>query len=181
MATCNDFEELRTLDSKVLDEIIREGELRIQAQFSAAAASDQRAMAWAGFMITAAIAAFAAAAALVVTKEHMFLSMVTFTLGVALLLSTAIAGSVVRPQKFGFPGNEPKNWLLDQWMCGVGGPHNMAQARVEQATSLQNQIASNAAWAEEVGRKMTASLDLATAAVLLGTLSVMVRMIFGEI
>ena len=181
MADLNSFAPFRQFDEETMKEVVREGEIYLQAQFTAAAASDQRGMAWAGFMIASAAAALAGAAALVDKGGHTFLAVVTFAFSAALVVSTALAASAVRPRKFCFPGNAPNNWLPDNWMGHGIDPVNVQQARIEQAVTLQNQIESNSRWAEDAGKHLQLSLDVAMAAVVLAGCAVIVRSIFGSI
>lgn len=181
MADLNSFAPIKQLDTETMKEVVREGEIYLQAQFTAAAASDQRGMAWAGFMIASAAAALAAAAALVDKGGHTFLAIVTFALSVALVGSTALAASAVRPKKFCFPGNAPANWLPANWMGHGLEPVDINQARIEQAVALQNQIEHNAKLAEDAGRHLQLSLDVAMAAVVLAGCAIIIRSIFGSI
>jgi hypothetical protein len=181
MAIRNDFEALRSFDTDVLDEIVREGELFLQAQFGAASASDQRGMAWAGFMVAAATAALAAAASLVVSGGHTLLAITSLAGAGMLLVSTFLAAKAVRPHKFAFPGNCPENWLPSSWHGHGVNTLDMKQARLEQAHTLQRQIDDNAVWAEKVGKLLQQSMDVAMSTVLLAGCVVAIGFAFGLI
>lgn len=181
MAIRNDFEALRSFDQDVLDEIVREAELYLQAQFVAAAASDQRGMAWAGFMIASATAALAAAASLVVSGGHIILAITCLVAAAMLLLSTFLAAKAVRPNEFCFPGNRPENWLPENWHGHGVGALDMKQARLEQAHALQKQICDNIEWAERVGSLIRHSMDVAMGAILLSGCVVVIGLCFGLI
>lgn len=167
MAIRNDFEALRSFDREVLDEIVREAEMRLQAQFAAAAASDQRGMAWAGFMIASATAALAAAASLAIAGDHKILAITTLAFSALILAATFLAAKSVRPGKFCFPGNEPENWLPQHWHGHGTITLDMKQARLEQAHALQGQIRDNVEWADKAGKLLEYSMDVAMGAVLL--------------
>ncbi|WP_157410175.1 hypothetical protein [Sphingobium xenophagum] len=179
MAIRNDFEALRSFDQEVLDEIVREAELYLQAQFTAAGASDQRGMAWAGFMIASTTAALAAAASLVVSGGHIILAITSLGAAAMLLLSTFLAAKAVRPNKFCFPGNRPANWLPENWHGNGVGTLDIKQARLEQAHTLEKQICDNVEWAEEAGKLLHHSMDVAMAAVLLAGCVVVIGLCFG--
>jgi hypothetical protein len=181
MAIRNDFEALRLFDQDVLDEIVREAELYLQAQFAAANASDQRGMAWAGFMIASTTAALAATASLVVSGGHMVLAITSLGAAAMLLLSTFLAAKAVRPNKFCFPGNQPANWLPENWHGHGVSILDLKQARLEQAHTLQNQICENVEWAEKAGKLLHHSMDVAMGAVLLAGCVVVIGLCFGLI
>lgn len=179
MAIRNDFEALRSFDQDVLDEIVREAELYLQAQFAAASASDQRGMAWAGFMIASATAALAAAASLVVSGGHLILAATSLGAAAMLLLSTFLAAKAVRPDKFCFPGNRPANWLPENWHGHGVVKLDIKQARLEQAHTLQKQICDNVEWAEKAGKLLHHSMDVAMSAILLAGAVVTIGLGFG--
>lgn len=179
MAIRNDFEDLRSFDEKVLNEIVREAEIYLQAQFAAAAASDQRGMAWAGFMIASATAALAASAALVVSDGHKVLAITSLVLAAMLLVSTFLAAKAVRPDKFCFPGNCPENWLPKHWHGHGLQTLDLAQARLEQAETLQSQIDKNIKSADAAGTLLRHSMDVAMGAVLLSGCIVTIGLCFG--
>lgn len=162
MAFDNRFFTLKQLDPEILDEVIREGEILLAAQFAAATASDQRALTWAGFVITISIGALAGASALAVEGQHLALAAIAGLYAVAIAIAGWGAIECARPTTFGLPGNSPINWLPEYW--ATGQPRDMAQARVEQANALQNCIVENRAWAERVGVSMQQSLNLALVA-----------------
>lgn len=169
----SNLESLQNLGSDVLKEVVREGERRLDAQLATANAADQRAMAWAALLVTVAAAVLGGSAALLVTGKNLLLA--ATGVGVALMLGVAImkAIDVVRPKNFDFPGNQPRNWLPENWQChGTGQECDMRQALLEQAATLDAQIADNAALAAEAGSQLRISMDLALYAVVLGAIFV---------
>lgn len=181
MAIRNEFEELRSLPPDVLAEVVREAESRLQAQFIAASASDQRGMAWAGFMIASATAALAASASLILAKGHGLLAITTLSFAAMLLASTILAAKCVRPSKFCFPGNEPANWLPREWHGYGVVDLDLTQARLEQAHALQGQIVDNIDWAERAGKLLEHSMDVAMAAVFLAGAVVAIGFAFDSL
>ncbi|RSV20378.1 hypothetical protein CA236_00220 [Sphingomonas sp. ABOLG] len=172
MVGCN-LDSLKALDNDILKEVVREGERRIDAQLATANAADQRAMAWAALLVTVAAAVLGGSAALLTTGKNLLLA--GTGVGVAFMLGVAImkAIDVVRPKNFDFPGNQPRNWLPEKWQCyGTGQACDLRQALLEQAATLDEQIADNAAAADASGLQLRASMDLALYAVVLGAIVV---------
>ena len=165
MPSDKNLDSLLQLDDEVLKEVIREGELRLGAQFAAATASDQRAMAWIGFLITIASATIAASASLAITGKHLPLAVISGLLSGLLCISAYTAIHCVRPRKFALPGNLPENWLPREWEAGK--ERSMKQARIEQARCLNSQIEENADWAKITAVGLHRSMDLACLAILL--------------
>lgn len=158
MGRGKNLDSLRLLDDDILHEVIREGEVMLAAQFAAATASDQRATAWAGFVITLAVAATGATATIALSGKNLALAVITGLLSVLLSVAAFIAIQVFRPQRFALPGNRPENWLPGEWESGKA--RNIQQARIEQARCLNNQIDDNAGWAEQAATRLRLSMDL---------------------
>ncbi len=165
MGRGKNLDRLRELDLRVLEEVVREGEQMLAAQFAAATASDQRALTWAGFVITIAIASIGASASLAMTGKAPALSVISALLGVLMAVSGFQAIVSVRPKTFALPGNRPENWLPAEWE--KGRTCDLQQARIEQARCLNNQIDDNAIAAEDAASRMHTSMDLAICGVLL--------------
>jgi len=178
MASGNNFQELRNLPADVLAEVVREGELRVEAQLATATAADQRALTFAGFQIASATAALAGGIALIVGDQKDFtLALLAGLFSCALLIAAGIALSTVRPKEFHFPGNRPGNWLPSQW-AGYGiHKLNLTQARIEQASCLETMIADNAASASSQAKLMHQSMDItiwAAAIAAIGLLTIVI-------
>jgi hypothetical protein len=165
MARGKNLDQLRLLEDGVLAEVVREGELMMAAQLAAATAADQRGLTWAGFVLTIAIASIGACATLAVKGDHLPLAIITGILGVLMAISGFTAILSVRPRRFSIPGNRPENWLPAEWEKGQ--KQDLQQARIEQATCLNNQIDDNVALAEGAAGMMHTSMDLAASGVLL--------------
>jgi len=126
---------------------------------SVATAADQRAMTLAGFFIAAATAAIGGVVALMLSDK---VDRNVVLIGTIYAIAMAIAGGLAiwsaKPRRFSFPGNEPASWHPEQWRIGVGGPHTMEQARIEQSMTLQSQINRNTGTLTRNGRWMKGAL-----------------------
>jgi hypothetical protein len=143
MADDKDYDGLRDLDLNVLDEVVREGDAKLDAQLQVATAADQRALTLAGFQITAATGAVAGGVALMTSKEpDKVLALIAFLFALALLTLGGIALWTVVHRQFKTPGNLPLNWRKDRWRWQDKG-FDIKAARVEQAACLEEQIATN--------------------------------------
>lgn len=160
--TTESFDSFLDLPEQLQREALREGELRIQAQLTVAAAADQRALTWAGFVITGATALFAAGFAIIVSAEgDDELTVLALVIGTALLVSAGIAVWSVRPGLFCLPGNRPGLWLPGSWKC-VGSPEaKIAQSRLDQAAQLDAHIRENANAAGDRAKLMRTSMGIA--------------------
>lgn len=138
--------ELNALDEEILKEVVREGEAMLAAQLSVATAADQRAMTFAGLLIAAATAATGGVVALILTANpNWTAALIGAFYAIFALVAAGFAIWSAKPNDFSFPGNEPSSWHPEQWLAGKNGPHNLKQARVEQAVTLQSQIGKNKA------------------------------------
>ncbi len=171
MGRGKNLDRLRELDLEVLAEVVREGEQLLAAQFAAATAADQRALAWAGFVMTIAVASIGASASLALGGKEPALSVITGLLGVLMAISGLQAIRSVRPKMFSLPGNRPENWLPIEWEAGRD--RDLRQARVEQSRSLNGQIDDNALAAKQAAALMHTSMDLAICGVFLAAIYVM--------
>jgi hypothetical protein len=159
MAEDNPTESLKNLPQEVLEQIVREGELMMQAQLQTHLATDQRAITFAGLMLTAATASFGAAIALVrVTPPDRALAEIAGWFAVGLIAAAGLALITAFPRKFCLPGNEPKNWRTDHW---EPGKRDTKQARHSQVKILQSQITKNRRLAKTKGQIQLASFIIA--------------------
>lgn len=178
MAERNDFESLRTLSDDVLAEVVREGELRLQAQLQIATAADQRALTFAGFQIAAATGSLAGGVALMTADDpDLVLAATAFTFALVLLIGCLFAIATVWPRKFSIPGNEPHNWAPHEWRWADKG-FDLKAARVEQASCLQEGIQKNQRAATRSSRWMHWSMVTTAAAV--GTAGISLLLILGH-
>jgi hypothetical protein len=155
------FEPLTTLHPDVLQEVVREGEIRLQSQLQIATAADQRALTIAGFQIASATAALAGGVALAV-KQGPDLLLAALALGFAgaLLGAAWIAVRTVRPSKFSIPGNRPSGWLPERWLSASAKDFSLKKARIEQAACLDEAIEENDRDLERAALQIHRSVDL---------------------
>src|SRR3546814_4971368 len=109
MSEIKSFDELRQLPECVLFEVVREAELLIQAQLTCAIAADQRALTFAGFLITAATAAFGGGVALAMTDHRIAITALAVLYAGGLSYAAYLASESARPNLFCFPGNYPRS------------------------------------------------------------------------
>jgi hypothetical protein len=122
-------------------------------------------MTWAGFLIAATIAALGGAASLLMSGKNPEFAWIAVALSAGTFKATLTAVDAVRPRKFALPGNLPENWLPENWMSYPDGPFDLQQARVEQATCLNNGIRDNARDAETSGEALRNSINTAVLSV----------------
>ncbi len=141
-----DLHDLYQLESSILDEVVREGEQRILAQTSSHISTDQRGFTIAGLQLTVATTSLAAYFSIVSGTSKIGLSGYAFALGAGMFILAFISLLSVWPKRFGLPGNEPENWLPNNWKYQK---RTLKWGKVEQAECLQLHIQLN----REVGRK----------------------------
>ena len=140
----NDLAELGTFPEPVLAEIVREGEMQVQAQLQTSLAADSRALTISGSCLTAATALLGVAAALSKSATpDLPLIVVSGTLGIVLIVSAGLAMYSARPVSFDFPGNDPAKWAPAYWHVKPGPRPSLRRARLDQAKTLQEIIEGN--------------------------------------
>lgn len=148
--------ECDQIANDVASELLRQAELRQEAEFRAALGMDQRAAVLAAGFIAAGGAAAAAALALSGHGQLRLGALVgSFMFGVA----AALCGWACRPQKFRFPGLEPLDWGYSP--AYLTKPlRELIMGRVAQ---LQDQVTENKSQQEKNGRILTAGMLFAAA------------------
>lgn len=168
----NEFESFKTLPVELQKEALREGELRLAAQFATASAADQRALTWGGLLIAAATASLGGGIALLTkTPPDVGLALLALAFAGAILRAAWLALSTVVPASFALPGNHPCSWLPDQWECSGTDGVKIAQARAEQADHIDACITENRDYAEANGRIMRRSFTWALWTVLVSSVA----------
>lgn len=164
----NDFMAFQAFDEAILREIIREGEAKLSAQLSVAAAADQRGLTILGFQVTALVAVSGGVIALAsATKPDKPIIAIAAVLSLGLLIAICFAHASIFPKHFCFPGNSPKNWFASDWHT----PHlteksaGIRQAMVEQCYCLYTGIRDN----EKVMELNADSIKLSTTFMLSST------------
>jgi len=142
--------KLKTANPDVLEEIVRQSELRLQHSAATALHRDIRnlttGMAFAAF---SAAGVTAAAAGLGGEDANWVLAWFGGVLGAGMMLAAVMALWQARPRQYWTPGNPPRVWLLD-----IEAGCTMQDARADTATIHQTCIDSNEAIAAEQRRGM---------------------------
>jgi len=131
---------------ELLAEIVREAEVRLQAQLTGAVAADQRAMTFTGLLLAAAGALIGAALASAARGAE--LAGPIFVTAVGLVLAAILAVISARPVDWDYSGNTPGGWVkhiadghdLNQGLAA------MADHYADMIEANEKVIASNAAW-----------------------------------
>ena len=153
--------DLYLLPDKLLDEAIREGELKVSAQFQSRLATEQRGYTILGLTLTMTAAAMAAyTSSRQPNGLDAKLAQISFTFAAGLFISTMCSTWSIWPERFYQPGNEPKNWLPQKWHVPEG-KCQLKWAKVEQANALQIQIKGNALDARIRAGRQRASIAIA--------------------
>lgn len=154
---------LESATSEYIDEIIRQAELRLEAQLSAALAADQRAMTFAGLLF-AGIAVLMGGGGISISSTY-FQPALIFCIGFA--LAAGCASWSARPAKWHYVGNFPASWN-DDLSEGI----SFAESRRETATHFQEMLELNERALTRASRWMRASMILAISSVVFGLLMV---------
>jgi hypothetical protein len=159
MADSNSLDSLNELPNDVLAEVVREGELKLDAQLQTALAADNRSLTISGLSLTASTTLLGGAAILT-GETHPDLPVIGIAalLGVALLSAGILAMLAARPVSFFLPGNEPENWVPSAWDLPAGAGRTLKRARVEQARVIQKLLSSNSLTAQRNARLVRAAL-----------------------
>jgi hypothetical protein len=107
-------EALSAADEPTLREIVREAESFLADQLKAGLAADSRAMTFAG--ILAAITSFliGGSASVIAAKLPVWPYIIPVALIIpSLLVALSQAIRAAQPTKFGYSGNDPKEWIVD--------------------------------------------------------------------
>jgi hypothetical protein len=154
----NIFEPFALLPDELQKEALREGEIRLQAQLQIAAAADQRALTWGGLLVAAATGALGGGLALVSNRTPDYiLGVIAIAFSASIMSAAWKALSTVQPGQFCLPGNKPGSWLPSEWNCIGSISRKIAEARIEQAEHLTNQITENAESARDRATSMATS------------------------
>ena len=159
-------DRLKSADTATLQEILREAEVHLSAQLSAAVAADQRAYTFAG-TVTAASVLLVSAAYVLMTGDVSNKILGWSSVGVAVSLFAASWMAVIsaRSVDFEFAGNQPGNWADD---IDGGKPFN--QALAEQCAHYDLMIISNRRTMEGNSRLFNRAVNAALTAVGVGGL-----------
>ncbi len=101
-----------TDDERLAEMVLRQGEIKVQAQLQIALAADQRASTFAGIYTAISIAAFGASAA-VFQAGAVGLIAGGLAVAVVSLIAAYLCLGVAQPTRFHIAGNRPDNWWSD--------------------------------------------------------------------
>jgi hypothetical protein len=131
----------KKVDAELVREILREAELKLQAQLSLAIAADQRSSVMASFFSVAA-AAIAAGLITLASAEHSSDTGPIYAGGaisiLLLIIGAALCIWAARPADFSVPGSEP-----DKWYDEVKLKRDLKVRLGEQAENCQEMIEEN--------------------------------------
>lgn len=107
-------ERLQVADSETLQEILRESEVYLSAQLSAAIAADERAYTFAGTITAASVLLIGGSYALATaSKPSMLLVYISIAVAAALFVAAWMAVMSARSVDFEFAGNQASKWVED--------------------------------------------------------------------
>lgn len=104
------WQDYASADPELLQEIVRQAEIRMQAQLQSALAADARAGLLSSLQAAASAALFVAAAQAEIAGQAETAAYISASL---LALGALFAAFALRPVDFGFVGNKPSNWIDD--------------------------------------------------------------------
>ena len=143
----------------MLDEIIRQAEIRLDAQLTAAIAADQRAMTFAGLLFAGA----AAVAAIAFGNTTLLKQDWPWVLAIGFAIAGAMATASARPSAWEYVGNVPSAWLGD-----IGLGKRLHESRAETAEFYDEMLATNETVIRKSGRLMQYSMLVAILAIIGG-------------
>jgi len=139
-----EFERFLAFDQDVLEQIVREGELMLEAQLATANAADQRALTYLGYLVATSTASVGAAIALLLTeKRPIGLIAIAFIFAGGLLYAAFKTLNTVTPRAFSFPGNLPENWITTEWNFSTKRGRKIKYALIEQCFTINQAICKN--------------------------------------
>jgi hypothetical protein len=154
-------------ESDLLEEIISQGERRLQAQLELGKAADQRAMTFAGILL----AAVALLAGLAFGEHPLQEQQLAFVcLGLGLLISSSLALWSARPIAWEIAGNTPESYDED-----IAANRKLSETRPETAMHLQEMIGNNHEKLRWNGNWMKASMMIALVSAAAGIISALVE------
>lgn len=104
------WQDYASADPELLQEIVRQAEIRMQAQLQSALAADARAGLLSSLQAAASAGLFVAAAQADIKGSAEAAAYISASL---LALGALLAACALRPIDFGFVGNKPSNWIDD--------------------------------------------------------------------
>ncbi|AZO04338.1 hypothetical protein [Mesorhizobium sp. M2A.F.Ca.ET.043.02.1.1] len=159
---------LSAADSVTLTEILRQAELHLQAQLSAAIAADQRAYTFAGLNVATSVLLMGGSYSLA-TQQHdpnLFIGAVAFFVAVGLFVAAWVAVMSARSVDFEFAGSQPGVWSQD-----LADRKPLQVSLAEQCQNYDDAIAANRATMANNSWMFNAAVNVALGSVGLGAIS----------
>ena len=160
--TFSDFQSFASFDENILREIVREGEMEMQARLETANAADQRALTVFGFQTTVLVALVGAIYVMSTeVKPDSYLIFLAVLEVFALAISAFLSLDSVRPKLFAFPGNRPDSWIISDWHIAPQSESSatIKQALTEQCFCLYSCLFDNQAVMEQNAIRLKTSID----------------------
>lgn len=145
---------------ELVDEIIRQAELRLDAQLSAALAADQRAMTFAGLLFAGVAVLLGGGLGISPGSPQ---TTPIFAMAIGFTLAAACACWSARPSPWHFAGNFPASWTDD-----VSNGLSLEESKREMASNFQELLEFNEAQLTSAARWMRASMIIALLTVIAG-------------
>jgi hypothetical protein len=156
--------EYTTDDLDLLKEIVALSEKRLEAQLSAALAADQRALVFAGFLVTSIIALLGGGTALLLkAPADLFLGWTALVTAAVLAASLGLTVFSARPVTWAYPGTSPEIWKGD-----IAGKKGEAARLAERAADCENKIVENERHMSTNGRRLSRALALTAISLCIG-------------
>ncbi len=128
-------EDWRGVDPEVARQILRQGELFLEAQLKIAIAADQRAMVTASILTGFSAALFVASVTFLARIDRINIGYACFIMATMLFLGAACCVYAARPISFWHAGTWPKEWWgfrhQSDFTVIIGGEAELYQERIE--------------------------------------------------
>lgn len=151
-------------DPELIEEVISQAQVRLQAQLTLGLAADQRAMTFAG-MLFAAVAIIVTLAT--ATSSGLGQTPELLPMAIGFILAACLACWSARPVKWHSPGNFPSSWTED---VAAGRTHG--ETRAETASNYEALLKGNEKALGRAAGFMRASMFVAFIAASAGVISV---------
>jgi hypothetical protein len=154
-------------DKETLTELMRQAEVQLSAQLTAAIAADQRAMSFVSLMAASTVVLVGGGIALITAdKPNMGLSWVAMIVACCFLASMLLAIWSARSIKWLYAGSQPENWQEDI-TAGTGLEHGLR----EQLENYDSRINKNRGRMEDCARYVGRALWVAWWGLLFGVIA----------
>lgn len=157
---------LQSADEAMLREILREAEVYLDAQLTAAIAADQRAYAFSGMIAAASVLLVGASYALIeAATPSPLLAWCSALIAVALFVAAWMAVISARSTDFEFAGNQPCQWAND-----IEAGQTLHESLAEQCEHYDSMATTNRNIMDANSKLFNAAVNIALGAVGVGGL-----------